>query len=186
MSGISIPRTSVAATTKEVMTANIIATEEEEEEEEQEQQQQQQKQKQQQRYTTAARVSHAFIMNEFTPAWFAANCHFQTIIGTLYRKETMYSQSLVSFLLNLLVSATTGATTTNKWNLPIDTFSWNKRERIETPDGDFFYVDWSIADDNDNDESNPVCLICHGLERYVRLCYAAFFVWRGNHSHLIY
>jgi hypothetical protein len=115
----------------------------------------------QERYDKAAKVSHSFITREFQPAWFATNCHFQTIIGTLFRKESMYSRS-ISVLLDLA-----GVTTSNKYSesLLLDHFAWDKRERIKTPDGDFFDVDWSLV--NSKDDNNPVCLICHGLERYV-------------------
>jgi hypothetical protein len=119
----------------------------------------------QERYAMAAKVSHSFITREFQPAWFATNCHFQTIIGTLFRKEAMYSRS-ISVLLDLV-----GVTTSNKGSesLLLDHFTWDKRERIKTPDGDFFDVDWSLV--NSKDDNNPVCLICHGLERYVCVYY---------------
>ena len=117
------------------------------------------------RYALAAKVSHSFITREFQPAWFATNRHFQTIIGTLFRKESMYSRS-ISVLLDLA-----GVTNSNKGSesLLLDHFTWDKRERMKTPDGDFFDVDWSLV--NSKDDNNPVCLICHGLERYVSLYY---------------
>lgn len=110
------------------------------------------------RYALAAKVSHSFITREFQPAWFATNRHFQTIIGTLFRKESMYSRS-ISVLLDLA-----GVTNSNKGSesLLLDHFTWDKRERVKTPDGDFFDVDWSLV--NSKDDNNPVCLICHGLE----------------------
>jgi hypothetical protein len=113
------------------------------------------------RYAVAAKVSHSFITREFQPAWFATNRHFQTIIGALFRKQSMYSRS-ISVLLDLA-----GVTTSNKGSesLLLDHFTWDKRERMKTPDGDFFDVDWSLV--NSKDDNNPVCLICHGLERYV-------------------
>eukprot|EP00751_Fragilariopsis_kerguelensis_P050934 CAMPEP_0171046944 /NCGR_PEP_ID=MMETSP0736-20130129/49903_1 /TAXON_ID=186038 /ORGANISM="Fragilariopsis kerguelensis, Strain L26-C5" /LENGTH=1007 /DNA_ID=CAMNT_0011498215 /DNA_START=375 /DNA_END=3398 /DNA_ORIENTATION=- len=110
----------------------------------------------QEHFSKAAKVSHSFVTREFRPAWFATNCHFQTIIGALYRTECMYSRS-ISVLLDL-----SGVKKKSDKSLPINKFSWDKRERMKTPDGDFFDVDWSIADNKDDD--NPVCLICHGLE----------------------
>ena len=117
------------------------------------------------RYALAAKVSHSFITREFQPAWFATNHHFQTIIGALFRKDSMYSRS-ISVLLDLA-----GVTNSNKGSesLLLDHFTWDKRERMKTPDGDFFDVDWSLV--NSKDDNNPVCLICHGLERYVCLYY---------------
>ncbi|OEU14657.1 hypothetical protein FRACYDRAFT_218597, partial [Fragilariopsis cylindrus CCMP1102] len=70
----------------------------------------------------------------------------------------MYSRS-ISVLLDLA-----GVTNSNKGSegLLLDHFTWDKRERMKTPDGDFFDVDWSLV--NSKDDNNPVCLICHGLE----------------------
>jgi len=49
---------------------------------------------------------------------------------------------------------------------PLDVFQWDKRERVETPDGDFFHVDWKTCPETKTDslEAPPIVLICHGLQ----------------------
>jgi len=91
----------------------------------------------------AAKVSHSFMTREFSPFWYATNPHIQTIMGTLYRSETMYDNF----------------SDTNK---AIKTFKWDKRQRMETVDGDFFDVDWKFSNSGDNEA--PLVLVCHGLE----------------------
>lgn len=107
----------------------------------------------------AAEISHSFYAKDFRPAWFAKNPHLQTITGTLARQESMYFP-------------TTG-------NLILSKFQWDHRERIETPDGDFFDVDWKFATQPVEDATvlskegtyflephsrTPLVLICHGLQ----------------------
>ena len=46
---------------------------------------------------------------------------------------------------------------------------WDRRERIETPDGDWFHVDWKDNTANTNDEANEanakgLMILIHGLE----------------------
>jgi len=94
--------------------------------------------------STSARIAHSFQTNEFQPAWFARNNHFQTIMGTLYRQETMYFP-------------------TTK-DSSIKNFEWDKRERMETPDGDVFDVNWKYYNTDTDTNDIPIVLICHGLE----------------------
>ena len=111
----------------------------------------------------AAKVAHSFDKREFRPSWFATNPHFQTIVGTLFRKEAMYSQDLS--ILELLSSSSSSNKNKSGGSKPLDLFQWDKRERVETPDGDFFDVDWKFCSKNpDTDDTCPIVLICHGLQ----------------------
>ena len=107
----------------------------------------------------AARVSHAFETREFSPEWYATNPHFQTIMGTLYREETMYSNPMDGILTLPWEDKKAG---------PITRFQWDERQRMETIDGDFFDVDWKFSNLGERvDKSSvdvPLVLICHGLQ----------------------
>lgn len=133
------------------------------------------------RYARGARVSHSFVESEFKPAWWAKNDHFQTIVGTLYRKATMYSRGSRDANILLEIAGFNRGKTPEiaRSSELLDQFQWDKRTRVETNDGDFFVVDWKHANadgpnnildtnnndsDNDHDHDNPICLICHGLE----------------------
>ncbi|VEU36149.1 unnamed protein product [Pseudo-nitzschia multistriata] len=125
----------------------------------------------QERYAREAKVSHSFVQSEFKPAWWSKNDHFQTIIGTLFRKETMYSRGDQDMSTLLRLAGFDGEATSDDLSVSqkLDEFQWDRRTRVETNDGDLFVVDWRDADVPDeeisgkNDE-NPICLICHGLE----------------------
>ncbi|KAG7348125.1 alpha/beta-hydrolase fold protein [Nitzschia inconspicua] len=113
-------------------------------------------------YENAARISHSFVAQPFRPSWFASNPHFQTIVGTLFRKETMYSSQFFN------VTEKLSSFSLSKNKLP---FQWDRRERVETLDGDFFHVDWkfhprslSTEGSTTSVSSAPIVLICHGLE----------------------
>jgi predicted alpha/beta-fold hydrolase len=99
----------------------------------------------------ATKISHSFQTRDFIPASYSRNPHVQTVMGALYRKETMYaSPDLPTFLAQLSKTK--------------DEFDWDKRQRMETPDGDFFDVDWRVSDMNFDSKEVPLVLICHGLQ----------------------
>lgn len=108
--------------------------------------------------TAISSISHSFETRSFRPSWFATNPHFQTIIGTLFRKETKDTQNLN--VTDLILSSSTN----REDNKP--TFQWDHSERIETPDSDFFHVDWKYHRCHPNCDASllPIALICHGLE----------------------
>lgn len=70
------------------------------------------------------------------------------------------------FLFDNTATTTTAAVAANyKNNKLLDTFQWDRRERVETPDGDFFHVDWKYCrQESSSSSATPVVLICHGLE----------------------
>ncbi len=107
----------------------------------------------------AAIATHSFDAREFVPAAWATNEHLQTIMGALFRRETMY-----------IKNATLSSTTKSLFESFVSEFEfqWDKRHRMFTPDGDFFDVDWKYTtiknEDIDTSDSNPIVLICHGLQ----------------------
>jgi hypothetical protein len=120
----------------------------------------------QERYAREARKSHSFPAREFNPTEWSVNNHFQTIAGTLFRKESMYSRGFffdMGTFLDLL-GVVDGSAIADETKKPLEEFEWDERFRVESSDGDFFIVDWSHANGKKNDGENPVCLICHGLE----------------------
>ena len=80
----------------------------------------------------------------------------------------MYSRGAQDLAVLLDIAGVNITTDYTSSSLPLEQFEWDKRERVETEDGDFFDVDWKYVDGDNGDESsdNPICLICHGLERY--------------------
>eukprot|EP00977_Amphora_coffeiformis_P003644 scaffold710_cov171-Amphora_coffeaeformis.AAC.13 len=49
---------------------------------------------------------------------------------------------------------------------PLDLFRWDKRERVETPDFDFFHIDYKTCSKTKTEplDTRPIVLICHGLQ----------------------
>jgi predicted alpha/beta-fold hydrolase len=121
----------------------------------------------------AAKVSHSFSPRSFDPAWFARNPHFQTIMGVIQRQESMYANSVWDLLLSsVLSSSKRSQRSTNAANTTLSSFEWDERQRMQTPDGDFFDVDWKYSHSHSDDrigrpsaeELRPLVLICHGLQ----------------------
>jgi predicted alpha/beta-fold hydrolase len=108
-----------------------------------------------------AEITQSFQAREFQPAFYATNSHLQTILGVFARDEIKYIGSAGALLLSLIWNNAKSGT--------VASFEWDKRQRMETPDGDFFDVDWKFCDSNDRigrrtDEEAPLVLICHGLQ----------------------
>ena len=118
----------------------------------------------QERYAREIQLSRSFQFREYNPTSWSRNNHFQTIVGTLYRKETMYSRgSLEDFGIVLDIMGVEKMN--DEARKPLDEFEWDKRIRVETKDGDYYVADWKYAKNRKSGEDeNPVCLICHGLE----------------------
>ena len=112
----------------------------------------------QQRRKWAVKVSRSFKTTEFNPAWYATNPHVQTIFGVLAREQTMYASTLPNL----------GSLFDGSFVGHIESFNWDERKRMETPDGDFFDVDWKYCDSTDHvgrpNIQVPLVLICHGLQ----------------------
>ena len=106
----------------------------------------------------AVNISRSFETKEFCPAWYATNPHVQTIYGVLAREKTMYASSPLDF----------ARQSDSNIEGMIESFDWDERKRMETPDGDFFDVDWKYCDSVDHigrpNVQVPLVLICHGLQ----------------------
>lgn len=104
----------------------------------------------------AGEIASSFEIQEFNPIPWLANCHVQTIAGVLLRRIPACAN-----VVNL--SDTMLKTVTNLVSPPPeeDTF-WDRRERIPTPDGDWFDVDFK--DQSDGTESKGLMILLHGLE----------------------
>jgi predicted alpha/beta-fold hydrolase len=95
-----------------------------------------------------AAVTHSFATRPFRTPWWASDPHVQTILGVFYRDSL------------------------RKWPLAtpsgsLDQFSWDRRQRFDTPDGDFFDVDFKDIHDvnaGNHNSTPPIVLICHGLQ----------------------
>lgn len=134
------------------------------------------------RYKQAVRWSHSFMKQDYKPAWFATNAHIQTVLGALYRKETMYMDdimesdkvtlsSLLSWIANARMTRMVASIDDDEQNAsknnprPLDVFQWDDRQRVWTHDGDFHDVDWKYSQQPpETSSTRPVVLICHGLE----------------------
>ncbi len=118
----------------------------------------------QERYAKEIEISRSFQFREYNPTTWSTNNHFQTIVGTLYRKEAMYSRgSLEDF--GILLDILGVEKMSDEARKPLDEFEWDQRYRVETKDGDYYIADWKYAKTRQSGEDeNPVCLICHGLE----------------------
>ena len=99
------------------------------------------------------------VMKDFEPAkfcppdWFT-NRHLQTIFGALYRDRCMYmyeDDSILDVFRRFFLAPKQKA----------GVFQWDKRKRYETPDNDFFDVDFKYTI---GQPSRGIVLLTHGLE----------------------
>ena len=106
------------------------------------------------RYQTevAAPLASSFEPSTFRPFPVFSNQHVQTIVATFLRQvpEINYFYSIGDTIRGVVRAQ----------NEPRRQF-WNKRERMDTPDGDFFHVDCKL---HPADESKGMVVLCHGLE----------------------
>lgn len=108
--------------------------------------------------TRSAQISASFEPRTFTP-WIK-NRHLQTILSVFLRMEpdcdyvTSPNDTLQTMVKKL---------SNSKSSLPpLGETYWDKRERIETPDGDWFHVDSKLQPSEK--ASNGLMIIMHGLE----------------------
>ena len=84
--------------------------------------------------TKAEEIVNGFKTNEFKPALFSTNPHFQTIAGVYVRSKPEYAYWNAKFWLNSITNSE------SKKSLQDDDIYWDRRQRIDTPDGDFYDV----------------------------------------------
>ena len=108
----------------------------------------------------AAQIASAFEPDRFDPL--ITDCHAQTILGFLLRGSTaayLPQDNPLPHLISGIASSVQQANNNNNNNQ--DKF-WDMRERVETPDGDWFHADTKFV--SKNAETAPTVLLCHGLE----------------------
>jgi len=114
-------------------------------------------------------VSSSFIPKEYNPHPLLRNRHFQTILGVFIRdhqgaayiEKTNVIQEVLPVARAVLdvLPAITGATSSES-----DCDFWDKRERFDTLDGDFFNVDYKFRDPIMEGGGEGMVIIIHGLE----------------------
>jgi predicted alpha/beta-fold hydrolase len=95
---------------------------------------------------------------------YISNGHLQTIFGSYLKDTCSYlprRTALFSLAFNIfqfIISSIFGSSSKET--------VWTKRERIETPDGDWFHVDSRMTDKytTGKAEDAPWVVVCHGLE----------------------
>lgn len=132
---------------------------------------------------------------DFDPAFeFFQDSHVQTILGFFWRDWAAYvpSERTVPYMIRaaLVAARQTKKKQQDDGNSNNIANFWDKRERIETPDGDWFHADTKYCDlvdddDDDNDDNGlrPLVILLHGLnsnsESGVSTDLARAFVERG-------
>lgn len=98
----------------------------------------------------SAPLAFSFEPSSFNPFPPFSNQHVQTIVATFLRQipEINYFHTLPDTLQAVLQSE----------NTQYQQF-WDSRERFDTPDGDFFHVDYKSSPEN-----KGMVVLCHGLE----------------------
>lgn len=106
---------------------------------------------------TAGRIASSYEPTEFRPVPWLSDRHLQTIGGTFWRDipECSNVVDLASTLTGLVQWAFLRTE-----NPGPKARYWDRRERIETPDGDWFHVDHK----NCQGECKGVMILIHGLE----------------------
>lgn len=111
----------------------------------------------------AGPIASSFEIKEFNPIPWLSNCHVQTIAGVLLRRVPACANvvdvgdTLLKTITNLASPAEEEAT------------FWDRRERIDTPDGDWFHVDFKnhVAETSTGtagQASKGLVILLHGLE----------------------
>lgn len=123
----------------------------------------------------AFRISSSFSPRNFTPATpLLANRHVQTISGAVLRndKSCRYVNSndkaeevALGAVLDKLTSQTSSMSSSNNDNdKNSSTWFWDYRQRVDTPDGDFFHVDHKKYDQLEKTPAKGLVIILHGLQ----------------------
>ena len=110
----------------------------------------------------AGEVASSFEPLSFNPVPWLSNCHIQTIGAFFVRDKPQCAHvKNIGSLIAALVAPSP----------PSSSDFWDRRERIETPDKDWFHVDYKfVKNDNSNDEeedrqfSRGTMIILHGLQ----------------------
>jgi predicted alpha/beta-fold hydrolase len=99
----------------------------------------------------SAPIVASFLPETFNPIPWFSNCHVQTIAANQLRHVpecNYYTGGIVNVIGGIISSP------------KLLDFFWDKRERIDTPDGDWFHVDYKFSGEN----SKGMVVLLHGLE----------------------
>jgi hypothetical protein len=110
-------------------------------------------------------LSSSFIPRDFRPPLQLSNNHLQTISGVFLRDDPDCRYIADKFGMALAVSK--GTKLLSCLSKESDTFGdfWDVRQRIDTPDGDFFHVDYKYhSEESNNPSSKGLVVIVHGLQ----------------------
>jgi predicted alpha/beta-fold hydrolase len=105
-------------------------------------------------------LANSFEPSTFNPFPLLSNPHLQTIVATLLRNipEINYLYSIPHTLGGIVSSSLENNNKNNNKNF------WNARERFDTPDGDFFDVDYKLHSQQQQQQQKGWVVLCHGLE----------------------
>lgn len=105
----------------------------------------------------SAPIATSFVPTEYRPVPLLTNCHVQTIGGVFLRNlaDCAYVTNPVSTVRSVVERAL------SRNEQDEDDWFWDERQRIDTPDGDFYHVDYKYA--NTDDVDGTVVLL-HGLQ----------------------
>jgi len=108
-------------------------------------------------------IAQSFNNTLFTPSKFFTNNHFQTLMGVLLRDRLEYCywvplRERKNFIAGIFHDNKSDVNKGKEW--------YDERELIETPDDDFFYIDYKYVANKgtDNDQSKGTVFVLHGLE----------------------
>ena len=113
----------------------------------------------------AFRISWSFQPREFRPPRLLTNCHLQTISGVFLRNDPKCRY--VTGEEDLQVALEKGRKLLKSLSEEPDTYGdfWDLRQRVNTPDGDFFHVDYKYhSNEIRNPSSKGLVIILHGLQ----------------------
>ena len=110
----------------------------------------------------AFRIAWTFEPREFKPAPLLTNCHMQTISGVFLRTDPdcRYVTHRDSPLEKGLKLVSSIAKEPDVYGADF----WDERQRILTPDGDFFHVDYKYHGDDGAPSSKGLVIVVHGLQ----------------------
>lgn len=121
------------------------------------------------RYRRAShKIASDFKPREFKPLLSLTNCHVQTIAGVYLRNSVSCKyvtdsgmnlvQRSVKALMALVVGKQELPSTRDRSNF------WDERQRFETPDSDFFDVDFKYQTSAEEPSNKGLVIILHGLQ----------------------
>lgn len=107
----------------------------------------------------ASRIASSFVSRDYNPHPWFRNRHIQTILGVFLRDECGYVTNLLETITAVVTKGLPRVVTDD--NSESSSEFWDQRIRYETPDDDFFDVDYKYTSSTEKD---PMVIIVHGLE----------------------